>query len=430
MTGYQIAHLGLCAIGAFALAAFGSDVLAAIWTSISAVSTFGPGVGTGPSGRLADLSVADRLLLVPLMLAGRLSVLPVLLGVVSLARAQKLFEQRLRRVSSDGPEVRLGARREAGVTVLSRAATGRPNTALHVMGIALVFVAVGMASRRWSSSAPPTSTPPRWPCPPRSAASWAGFVVGHHGGGGADARRVRRRGVDVGRDDGRRRVAVRAGGHVRGGRRRFRRTAGELGVRGGVGLQLHGLDGAHRLRVPRAGPDDVPPAHPVVRRDGHRRARRGRPALPGRRRPRPHLGRGSGAVVGPPDPSSLGDGQTAVAHLRRVHRGRRAGVVHRAGPVALRRCRPRGSRWRRPEASRRTERRSATTTASRWRSSSSPGCSSAGPTSRSTGGRSRATSGPTDATRSSGRTWGSSRWRRCSSRGSCGPTTGSGSGAR
>ena len=98
MTGYQIAHLGLCAGGAFALAAFGTDVLESIWTSISAISTFGPGVGTGPFGQLDDFSSPARLVLVPLMLAGRLSVLPVLLGVVWLARGESLVERRVRRV--------------------------------------------------------------------------------------------------------------------------------------------------------------------------------------------------------------------------------------------------------------------------------------------------------------------------------------------
>lgn len=97
MTGYQIAHLGLCGLGAFALAAFEVDVLAAIWSSISAVSTFGPGLGTGPFGQLEDFSQPARLVLVPLMLAGRLSVLPVLLGVVWLARGESLVERRIRR---------------------------------------------------------------------------------------------------------------------------------------------------------------------------------------------------------------------------------------------------------------------------------------------------------------------------------------------
>ena len=74
------------------------NVLDAIWSSISAISTFGPGVGTGPFGQLDGFSSPARLVLVPLMLAGRLSVLPVLLGVIWLARGENLVERRVRRV--------------------------------------------------------------------------------------------------------------------------------------------------------------------------------------------------------------------------------------------------------------------------------------------------------------------------------------------
>ena len=102
MTGYQISHLGLCAIGAFALAAFDVDVMGAMWTSVSAISTYGPGIGTGPFGDLGDLSAPARLTLVPLMLAGRLSVLPVLLGFVWLVRGQLHVERRLRRLITRG----------------------------------------------------------------------------------------------------------------------------------------------------------------------------------------------------------------------------------------------------------------------------------------------------------------------------------------
>jgi trk system potassium uptake protein TrkH len=98
MTGYQISHLGLITIGAFALAAFDVDVLAAIWTSVSAVSTFGPGIGTGPFGSLEEFSAPARLALVPFMLAGRLSVLPLLLGVIWFARGQRHAERRVRRM--------------------------------------------------------------------------------------------------------------------------------------------------------------------------------------------------------------------------------------------------------------------------------------------------------------------------------------------
>ncbi len=97
-TGYQIAHLGLCGLAAFLLAAAGVDVVAAIYTGISVLSTNGPGVGAGPFGDITGFSPIARLFLVPFMLAGRLTILPLLLGVAWLFRAQSGLERRARRL--------------------------------------------------------------------------------------------------------------------------------------------------------------------------------------------------------------------------------------------------------------------------------------------------------------------------------------------
>lgn len=96
-TGYQIAHLGLCGIAAFFLASAGVDLLAAMFTGISVLSTFGPGIGTGSYGSLEDFSPVARLLLLPFMLAGRLTILPLLLGVASIFGAANTVSRRARR---------------------------------------------------------------------------------------------------------------------------------------------------------------------------------------------------------------------------------------------------------------------------------------------------------------------------------------------
>lgn len=99
-TGYQIGHLGLCAVAAFLLAAGGADVTGAIYTAISVISTHGPGVGVGPFGDLSGWSPAGRLLLTPFMFAGRLSILPLLLGVSTLFAGEKALLRRGRRLAS------------------------------------------------------------------------------------------------------------------------------------------------------------------------------------------------------------------------------------------------------------------------------------------------------------------------------------------
>lgn len=101
-TGYQIAHLGLCGLAAFLLAAAGVDVTAAIYTGISVLSTHGPGVGTGPFGSLDEFSAVARIFLIPFMFAGRLTILPLLLGLASVMRVGPLFLRSVRRVLAGG----------------------------------------------------------------------------------------------------------------------------------------------------------------------------------------------------------------------------------------------------------------------------------------------------------------------------------------
>ena len=97
-TGYQIAHLGLCGVAAFLLAAGGIDVTGAIYTGISVISTHGPGVGAGPFGDISEWSPSARLLLTPFMLAGRVTILPLLLGVSTVFATEKAGVRQIRRL--------------------------------------------------------------------------------------------------------------------------------------------------------------------------------------------------------------------------------------------------------------------------------------------------------------------------------------------
>ncbi len=99
-TGYQIGHLGICAVAALLLAAGGLDVEGAIFTAVSVVSTHGPGVGVGPFGDVSHWSPVARLLVLPFMLAGRLSILPLLLGVSALFASEKALKRTGRRIAS------------------------------------------------------------------------------------------------------------------------------------------------------------------------------------------------------------------------------------------------------------------------------------------------------------------------------------------
>ena len=96
MTGHQIAHLATCASAAGLLAVAGVDLLGAIYTGISVLSTHGPGIGVGPFGDLGNFSQPARLLLVPFMLAGRLSLVPLMIGIVWIVHARQGLRRELR----------------------------------------------------------------------------------------------------------------------------------------------------------------------------------------------------------------------------------------------------------------------------------------------------------------------------------------------
>lgn len=97
LTGYQIAHFGLFAIGAFLLSLSGVEIVSAAWTSVSVISTAGPSPATGPFGDATQLGSAARLLLIPGMLAGKLTILPLLAVVAAVLRARTLTAMRLKR---------------------------------------------------------------------------------------------------------------------------------------------------------------------------------------------------------------------------------------------------------------------------------------------------------------------------------------------
>ena len=80
--GHQVAYVVLVGVGAMLLGVSGVSLLGSVWGSVSAVTTFGPAVAEiGAFGRLEGVERAERLALVPLMMAGRMSVPPVLAGV-------------------------------------------------------------------------------------------------------------------------------------------------------------------------------------------------------------------------------------------------------------------------------------------------------------------------------------------------------------
>ena len=96
LTGYQIAHFGLVGVGAFVLATTGDDLVDALWTSVSMISTFGPSPTMGPMGDANQLSEAGRLLMIPGMLAGRLTVLPLLFAVAAALAGFRGARRRIR----------------------------------------------------------------------------------------------------------------------------------------------------------------------------------------------------------------------------------------------------------------------------------------------------------------------------------------------
>ena len=104
ITGLQIAHLATCASAAGLLALAGVDLLGAIYTGISVLSTHGPGIGVGSFGNLEDFSRPARLLLVPFMLAGRLYLVPLMIGIVWIVHAQQGLRRELRALLRVRPE--------------------------------------------------------------------------------------------------------------------------------------------------------------------------------------------------------------------------------------------------------------------------------------------------------------------------------------
>ncbi|MEM9467998.1 MAG: potassium transporter TrkG [Actinomycetota bacterium] len=98
LTGYQIAHFGLCGIGAFLLALTGDDLVDALWTAISVVSTSGPSPTMGPFGDADQLGRVGQLVMIPGMLAGRLTILPLLLAVSSALQAYRWTTREARRL--------------------------------------------------------------------------------------------------------------------------------------------------------------------------------------------------------------------------------------------------------------------------------------------------------------------------------------------
>lgn len=99
LTGYQIAHFGLCGIGAFLLALTGDDLVDALWTAISVVSTYGPSPTMGPFGDADQLGRVGQLVMIPGMLAGRLTILPLLLAVSSALQAYRWSVREARRLA-------------------------------------------------------------------------------------------------------------------------------------------------------------------------------------------------------------------------------------------------------------------------------------------------------------------------------------------
>ena len=98
LTGYQIAHFGLCGVGAFLLALTGDDLVDALWTAISVVSTSGPSPTMGPFGDADQLGRFGQLVMIPGMLAGRLTILPLLLAVSSALQAYRWSTREARRL--------------------------------------------------------------------------------------------------------------------------------------------------------------------------------------------------------------------------------------------------------------------------------------------------------------------------------------------
>ncbi|MDP9020528.1 MAG: hypothetical protein M3N25_06980 [Actinomycetota bacterium] len=88
MVGYQVAWLLLAGAGAVVLAVFGLDLPGAMTGAVSALATFGPGLGdlapgAGELPRAGELPSAALLAFATLALAGRLEISPVVVGAAT-----------------------------------------------------------------------------------------------------------------------------------------------------------------------------------------------------------------------------------------------------------------------------------------------------------------------------------------------------------
>ena len=85
MVGYQVAWVSLAGIGAVGLALSGLDLRSAMTGATSALATWGPGLGELVPGAVA--SNATVAVMAPLMLAGRLEISPVVVGLGTVFRS-------------------------------------------------------------------------------------------------------------------------------------------------------------------------------------------------------------------------------------------------------------------------------------------------------------------------------------------------------
>lgn len=97
--GYQIAHLAVVGGGALLLGMAGMSLPGSVWASVSAVSNLGPALGEiGAYGQLDTVSRLPRLVLIPLMVAGRVEILPLLALLGFVLEANRGVARRWRRL--------------------------------------------------------------------------------------------------------------------------------------------------------------------------------------------------------------------------------------------------------------------------------------------------------------------------------------------
>ena len=97
VSSYQIANLTLVTFGAIVLGITGLSITGSLWASVSALSTLGPAVGEiGAFGSLDNLNRTNRAALMPLMLAGRVAILPLLVVLGSVVQWHRFALRRAR----------------------------------------------------------------------------------------------------------------------------------------------------------------------------------------------------------------------------------------------------------------------------------------------------------------------------------------------